>query len=99
MKSRLRLEASGENPNAIALISSYETYCRLHPDVAHERSFLDDDDEAVDEIRSLLIESFLPELLERIETWAGAEDQDELVDAVGEAKEYLETAQAELGYV
>lgn len=56
-----------------------------------------DEDETYAEVQSMLIESYLPELLNRIEAWA-TRHQPRLVAAIQMASEELESAQVELGY-
>jgi len=97
VRARLKLEADSPKPEeTILLISSYETYCGIHPDVEQERSVPDEDETAM-EVQVTLLESFLPELLDRIEAWADA-SQESLVEPVQAAREHLEAAKADLGY-
>lgn len=95
--ARLRLEKKQDRPEVVAIISSYETYCRIRPDIEQERS-VPDDSEALDEIRSTLLEVFLPDLLARIKAWAQASGSQPIVDAVENAVDWLDSAKLELGY-
>lgn len=97
VKIRLQLEKENKREEVVALVSSYETYCRLHPDIEQERS-VPDEDESLDEVRSVLLESFLPDLLDRIEAWAVAAEIDPIAEAARHGREHLETAKVELGY-
>jgi hypothetical protein len=96
VKVRLRMEGAGGEEEIVAMISSYESYCRIHPDIEQERS-VPDDAEAFDEIQSTLLESFLPELLDRVEAWAAVKEHTRIVEAAQAAREYLESAKVELG--
>jgi hypothetical protein len=95
-KARLKLEQADERPEASLIISSYESYCRIHPDIEQERS-VPDDAETLMEVRSTLLESFLPELLNRIEAWAAANGNEAIVEAVTNGEEWLDSAKLELG--
>jgi hypothetical protein len=94
-RERIRLEKNDGKAETIAMISSYETYCRIYPDIAQDRS-VPDDAEVLDEIRSTLLESFLPELLNRIEAWAEANDKKPIIGASKRARGHLESATSEL---
>jgi hypothetical protein len=96
-KTRLRREKQTGPDETTRLISSFETYCKLHPDIANERSPEADDDD-FDQVAEELVGSFLPTLLDRIEAWAEATGAGDITRAVQSARDHLETATAELGF-